>query len=292
MHRAGLIAQGVPETPDLSAAIDSSGVTLQDWGIAAAVIVGGLLLATLLRRATVFLLRRSTFRESVADRLVGRVVYVVTVLVALIYALGVLGVRVAPLLGALGIGGIAVALALQPTIQNLFSGAVLHAQRPIRLGDEVITADIQGRVIDITSRAVVILTNDGETVFIPNSLVLDREIVNLIRHGARRSIVTVGVAYDSDLGHVREVLHTAVAGLPSVLADPPPQVFAGEFAESSVQFDLLVWHEPYEADGRAVRAAVVESVHVALRDAGITIPFPQRTIWRGNSDGALDPPGL
>lgn len=292
MHPAGLIAQGVPETPDLSAAIDSSGVTLQEWGIAAAVIVGGLLLATLLRRAIVYLLRRSTFRESVADRLVGRVVYVVTVLVALIYALGVLGVRVAPLLGALGIGGIAVALALQPTIQNLFSGAVLHAQRPIRLGDEVITADIQGRVIDITSRAVVILTNDGETVFIPNSVVLDREIVNLIRHGTRRSTVTVGVAYDSDLGHVREVLHTAVAGLPGVLADPPPQVFAGEFAESSVQFDLLVWHEPYEADGRAVRAAVVESVHVALRDAGITIPFPQRTIWRGNSDGALDPPGL
>lgn len=292
MHPVGLIAQGVPETPDLSAAIDSSGVTLQDWGIAAAVIVGGLLLATLLRRAIVFLLRRSTFRESVADRLVGRVVYVATVLVALVYALGVLGVRVAPLLGALGIGGIAVALALQPTIQNLFSGAVLHAQRPIRLGDEVITADIQGRVVDITSRAVVILANDGETVFIPNSVVLDREIVNLIRHGTRRSIVTVGVAYDSDLGHVREVLHTAVAGLPGVQADPPPQVFAGEFAESSVQFDLLVWHEPYEADGRAVRAAVIESVHVALRDAGITIPFPQRTIWRGNSDGAPDPPGL
>lgn len=290
MQPAELIAQEIPETPDLSGAIDSSGVALQEWGIAAAVIVGGLLLATLLRRAIVALLRRSTFRESVADRLVGRVIYAATVLIALIYALGVLGVRVAPLLGALGIGGIAVALALQPTIQNLFSGAVLHAQRPIRLGDEVITADIQGRVIDITSRAVMILTNSGETVFIPNSLVLDREIVNLVRHGTRRSTVTVGVAYGSDLGHVRQVLHTAVVATPGVLADPPPQVFAGEFAESSVQFDLLVWHEPNEADRRAVRDAVIESVHVALRGAGITIPFPQRTIWRGDSDSDLDLP--
>jgi small-conductance mechanosensitive channel len=284
MHPATLLAQGVPEAPDLSGAIDSSGVTLQEWGIAAAILVGGVLVATLLRRLIVLLLRRSTFRESVADRLIGRVVYVVTVLVALIYALGVLGVRVAPLLGALGIGGIAVALALQPTIQNLFSGAVLHAQRPIRLGDEVITADVQGRVVDITSRAVVILTNSGETVFIPNSVVLDREIVNLVRHGMRRSIVTVGVAYDSDLGHAREVLHDAVTGVPGVLADPAPQVFAGEFAESSVQFDVLVWHEPHEADRRAVRDAVIESVHVALRSAGITIPFPQRTIWRGDDE--------
>lgn len=285
MHRAALFAQGIPETPDLSGAIDSTGVTVHQWGIAGAILVGGLLLATLLRRAIIALLRRSTFRESIADRLIGRVIYVTTVLIALIYAMGVLGVRVAPLLGALGIGGIAVALALQPTIQNLFSGAVLHAQRPFRLGDEVITADTQGRVVDITSRAVVILTNSGETVFIPNSVVLDREIVNLIRHGMRRTTISVGVAYGSDLARVRSILRTAVVGTRGVLPDPQPQVFAGEFAESSVQFDLLVWHEPSDADRRAVRDAVIENVHVALRDAGITIPFPQRTIWRGESDG-------
>ena len=272
------------ESPDLSGVIDSSGITLQEWGIAVGVLVAGLLLGVVFRRVVIALLRRSSFRESVADLLVGRVVYVTTVLVALIYALNVLGVRVAPLLGALGIGGIALALALQPTIQNLFSGVVLHAQRPLRLGDEVITAEIQGTVIDITSRAVVILSNSGETVFIPNSMVLDREIVNLVRHGMRRTIVTVGVAYDTDLGRAREVLHRALAGTPGVLADPPPQVFAGEFAESAVTFDLLAWHEPGEASRRAVRDAVIEASHVALREAGVTIPFPQRTIWHGDTE--------
>ena len=273
MHRTDLLA--VPtEAPDLSGVLDSSSITLQEWGIASGVLVAGLLLGVLLRRVVIAVLRRSTFRESVADRLVGRVVYVATVLVALVYALGVLGVRVAPLLGALGIGGIALALALQPTIQNLFSGVVLHAQRPLRLGDEVITAEVQGTVIDITSRAVVILNNSGETVFIPNSVVLDREIVNLVRHGIRRTTVTVGVAYDTDLGRAREVLHTAVAATPGVLADPPPQVFAGEFAESSVTFDLLVWHEPNEANRRAVRDAVIEAAHVALREAGHHDPLP------------------
>lgn len=278
-----LLLTGLPEAPDLSEAIDGSGITPLDWGIAAGILAGGVLLGMLLRRVLVLVLRRTTFRESVADRVVGRIISASTILVALVYALGVLGVRVAPLLGALGIGGIALALALQPTIQNLFSGIVLHAQRPLRIGDEIVSGTIQGRVVDITSRAVVILTNSGETVFIPNSVVIDREIVNLLRHGTRRTIVTVGVAYGTDLPHARAVLLDAVAGLPGVLDDPAPQVFAGDFADSSVQLDVLVWHDPGDADRRAVRSAVVEAAHDALRAAGITIPFPQRTIWQGDA---------
>lgn len=280
---ATLLAAGLPEAPDLSGAIDATGLRPLDWALAAAILVAGILLGWLLRRLLALVLRRTTFRESVADRVVGRILHAITALVALVYALDVLGVRIGPLLGALGIGGIALALALQPTIQNLFSGLVLHAQRPLRIGDEIVTGEFQGRVVDITSRAVVVLTNSGETVTIPNSVVIDREIVNLVRHGTRRSIVTVGVAYDTDLARARDVLLAAVVGPDGVLHEPAPQVFAGDFADSSVQLDVLVWHAPGDAQRRAVRGTVVEAVHRALGEAGITIPFPQRTIWQGDA---------
>jgi small-conductance mechanosensitive channel len=192
------------------------------------------------------------------------------------------------LLGALGIGGIAVALALQPTLLNLFSGLMLHAQRPIRLGDEVVTGDIRGTVMDISSRAVVIRTYSGETVYVPNSVVLDREIVNLVKEGCRRTTIVVGVSYQTDLRRAAGVLRDAVATTTGVLADPGPRVLATEFADSSVNFDVDFWHRPDEAAKRRVRSEVAKNIHEALREADIVIPFPQRTLWFADLQRSAD----
>ena len=277
LHAAEALAAA--EGPDLSKAIDPSGLSLVNWSVAAAVLVGGVVLSLLARRSVVSVLRRGTSSHTFAEVLVGRLVQATVIVLAGVYALTALGVQFAPLLGALGIGGIAVALALQPTLENLFAGVVLHAQRPFRLGDEVITSDVRGEVIDITSRAVVIRRNSGEIVYIPNSTVLDREIENLVRHGRRRSTLVVGVAYATDLGRAREVIQAATAGCAAVLERPAPLVLAMEFDDSSVNFQVDFWHRPREAERRKARDEVVEAIHVALRAAGITIPFPQRTVW-------------
>jgi small-conductance mechanosensitive channel len=91
----------------------------------------------------------------------------------LVYALSVLDVRLGPLLGAVGIGGVAVALASQSLLADFFSSVVLQVRRPFRRGDEIATNDCEGRVEEVNFRTVIVRTWDGERAFIPSSKVLN-----------------------------------------------------------------------------------------------------------------------
>jgi small-conductance mechanosensitive channel len=253
-----------------------------NWLIALGLVVGGILVAAAARRVIGRLFRRSSANTDHAENLISRIIQALIMLVVLVYALGAVGVRITPLLGALGIGGIALALALQPALLNLFSGMIIHAQRPLRVGEEIRTGDVQGRVLDVTSRAVVIRTYAGETVYIPNSVVVDREIVNFVRHGHRRSTVRVAVAYGTDLAKARQVIQDAARTAEGVLSSPEVQVFAADFAESGIDFDVDIWHGPGEQTRRQTRDRAVHAIHEALRAADVTIPFPQRTLWFGS----------
>lgn len=277
------------EAPTVADAIGSN-LTPGDWITAIVVVMGVVVASSLVRRGLVRVLRRGTTRAEFAEVLVGRIVQWGLVLLGVTYAMSVLGVRISPLLGALGIGGVAAALALQPMLQNLVAGVVLHAQRPIRRGDEVVSGDVRGTVVDITTRSVMVRTYDDRVVYIPNTVVLEREIENVVRTGARRTTLEVGVAYGTDLDRARRVLDSAVRSVPAVRADPPPRILATAFADSAVTFDLDFWHDPEEATMRATRAEVVHAVHRALAEAGITIPFPQRTLWWGQPAQAAPPP--
>ena len=195
-------------------------------------------------------------------------------------------IEIGPLIGALGITGLAVALALQPVLQNLFAGVVLQTERPIDCGEEIETMDHHGLVLDVTSRATVVQTFDGAVVHIPNSAVLDGAITNHTRNGIRRSIVVVGVAYATDVEHACEVLATAAASVDGVYESPAPEALASEFSDSSIDIEVEYWHDPHEADRRALRSTMVATLREALRDAEIEIPFPQRDLWvRDRGDG-------
>lgn len=281
-----------PESPILDTEILVEAVNPQDsalvnWLIALATLVVGVVVAITAKRAIGRLFRRSQTDTAHVEILVARVVQVIIVMIALIYALGAIGVRISPLLGALGIGGIALALAVQPALLNLFSGLLIHVHRPLKIGEEVKSGDIRGTVIDVTSRAVIIETFDGETAYIPNSIVVDREVVNYVRSGPRRTTLRVGVAYGTDVALARKVLEEAATGVDGVLKTPAVRVFATRFADSSIEFDLDIWHDPGELALRQTRDRVIEAVSQALAAADITIPFPQRTLWFG--EGARSP---
>ena len=270
------------EPEGLADVIDPNELTYVDWLVAGGLLVGGLLVGAGARVLIGRIFRRATASSAHTERLLGRIIQAIILLVAFVYALGSVGVRITPLLGALGIGGIALALAIQPALLNLFSGLIIHAQRPLRIGDEVSTGDIEGQVVDITSRAVIVRSYRGETVFIPNSVVVDREIVNYVRLGRRRTTLVVGVAYGTDVAFARDVIHRAASNVSGVLDQPPPRVYATEFADSSINFDVDVWHDPDEQTRREVRDELVDGIHRALIAAEITIPFPQRTLWFGH----------
>ena len=259
-------------------------ITVEQWLTAAGIVAGSLALAVVAGRVVTALVHRRTANTSLAGALVARLVRWSVVLVGLVYAAGELGIQIGPLVGALGITGLAVALALQPVLQNLFAGVVLQTERPIDCGEEVETMGFKGVVLDVTSRATVIETYDGQVVHIPNSSVLDDAIVNHTRNGVRRSTVTVGVAYASDVAAACDVLARAAADLDGVHASPPPTALAVEFGSSSIDIEVDYWHDPQEAARRGLRSRMVDSLHRSLGDAGFVIPFPQRDVWMRGTD--------
>lgn len=259
-------------------AIETLGrLTPVDWLVAGAIFVGGIIVARIISGLLQRLLNRTPTSEHAA-RLVARFVAYFVVVFAFVYALNSVNVPIAPLLGALGLVGIALAFAFQDILENFIAGLGMQLRRPLRPGDEVMTNEYEGVVRDITLRTVQITTFDGETVYLPNAMVWKNPIVNATARPTRRTTLMVGVAYDTDLDHAKAELERAAAGAEGVLADPAPTARVLEFGESSVDFAVHFWHRPQMAQVWSVRDEVARSIKRRLDEAGIEIPFPQRVL--------------
>ena len=262
-------------------------VTLAEGIQGGAIFLGGILVAILVQRVLVRAIDRGD-----ADRhiglLVGRFLSVVIVSMAGVYALGVLGVRIGPLLGALGVGGIAVAFAAQDILQNLIAGVLLQIRRPLRIGEQVGTGEYEGTVRDVNLRTVVLDTYDGLTVYMPNAEVLKNPIVNYTRTPYNRTDLAIGVTYDTDLQQARRVLLEACGAVADVRDRPAPEAWVHAFGESSIDLVLRYWHPSDIASRWRVRNDVAIAAKSALDAAGITIPFPQRVVWFPGGDGDRD----
>jgi small-conductance mechanosensitive channel len=264
------------------------GLTPADWIKAGAVFAVGLVAAGLLRRAIRRRLHQEDFQPA-TSLVVGRFLAFAVTLVAFFLALSLLGIRLGPAIGAIGIGGIAVALAAQTMLADLIAAVLLQIRRPFRRGDQIESNDHDGRVEEINFRTVILRSFDGQRLYLPASKVLNAPIVNYTQLGRRRSKLPVGVAYDTDLEAAIGVLHETLTRVDGVQRRPAPEVVVTEFGESSINLDLLYWHEPDNATTRRVRSAVAVAVKRALDGAGMEIPFPQRVLRF--SDSSAEPRG-
>lgn len=260
-------------------------VTLSQAAQSAVVFVVGVVLAVALRRALIHVLDREADRH--LGRVLGRFLSIVVVAVGAVYALDILGVRIGPLVGALGVGGIALAFAAQDILQNLIAGVLLQVRRPFRVGDQIGSGDYEGVVDDVNLRTVEITTYDGLTVYVPNGEVLRNPIVNYTRTPLSRTELIVGVTYDTDLERAREVLLDACRQAEGVQRTPPAEAWVHEFGESSINIAVRYWHAADIASRWRVRSGVAIAIKRALDDAGMTIPFPQRTLWFGPGSASL-----
>lgn len=235
------------------------------------------------------LVRWATFHGSPhVGRTLGRFLSVILVGIGLIYALDTVGVRIGPLVGALGIGGIALAFAAQDMLANLISGVMISIRRPIKYGEQIATGEYEGTVEDVNLRTVEIRTYDGSTVLVPNRDLLQNPIVNYTRTPYRRTELVVGVAYDTDLERARQVLLDACCTVGEIREHPPPEAWVFEFGDSSINIALRYWHPADIASVWRVRSAVAIAAKRALDEASMTIPFPQRTLWFGPGNTTLD----
>ena len=264
------------QTEDVTQLVDHVG--WYEWIVAFLIVLLALIGGRLVRRA----LNRGLAKTAVppfATIVLGKTVVYVAVVVGLYFALTVLRLQVGPLIGALGLAGLAIAFAFQDILENFIAGLLMLMRRPIKVGDEMESSGYKGDVNDMTLRAVALDTFDGDRVYIPNSMVWKNPLVNFTETPLRRTTLVVGVAYRTDLDRAQQVLQEAINNVPGVVIPPRATVEFVEFNNSSIDFYVRYWHASDRPSLWAVRDRAGRAMKRALDAAGIEIPFPQRTLW-------------
>lgn len=188
------------------------------------------------------------------------------------------------LLAGLGIGSVAIGFAFKDIFENFLAGIIILLRKEMRIGDFVECEGIEGKVENILVRETHIRKTDDQLVIVPNSILFKNPLRVLTDKDQRRTTIICGVAYGEDVDQARDVIRKAVADSTGVLTDRKPiQIFAQEFADSSINFEVTWWTGSRPIDIRQSRDAVVAAVKRALDDAGIEIPFPYRTLTFGDS---------
>ncbi len=190
------------------------------------------------------------------------------------------GIDVTAWLASAGIIGLAVGFAAKDTLANLFSGIFILADAPYKLGDFIVLdGGERGRVTDIGIRSTRILTRDDVEIIIPNGVIANTKITNASGgpHEKERVRVDVGVAYGSDIDHVREVLMEIAAGCELLSDQPEPRVRFRKLGDSALEFQLMGWIDRPILRGRTIDDLLV-TIYKRFTAEGISIPFPQRDV--------------
>jgi small-conductance mechanosensitive channel len=207
-----------------------------------------------------------------------KLIYYGIIVVTLLAVTTSQGIDLSGLMVAGGIFGIVIGFATQSVVSNAISGIFLMFDRPAKTGDliEIPQNNIYGRLMDITIFSTRIKLFDGSVMRVPNEKVFTSEIRNVSGSEVRRIDATLGIAYKEDIDHAIEVVKKAVDKLPYVLREPAPEIWTEQLADSSVNLKVLTWIPRDEWDN--VGPILLKEIKKDIDDAGIEIPFPQRTI--------------
>ncbi|WP_439121598.1 mechanosensitive ion channel domain-containing protein [Marivita sp.] len=203
-----------------------------------------------------------------------QVIRIAFILGGLVIALDILGAAalLSTILGAAGIIGLAIGFAVRDTVENFIASIMLSIRQPFRPNDQVeIEGDI-GKVIRLTSRATILLSFDGNHIRIPNATVFKSRIVNYTRNDERRFVISLGVAYDTDLARAQDLALQTVSSLPFVIREPAPAVWIEDLGDSAVILQVAGWIRQHETSFLKARSEAWRLCMGAFDHAGIIMP--------------------
>ena len=225
------------------------------------------------------MLKRTDLRSSfkiLCVQLTSLAVWILGILVAATIVFP--GLTPAKALAVLGLGSVAIGFAFKDIFENFFAGVLILWRFPFDPGDFIECGDIVGKVEEIRIRMTLIRRVDGQLIIVPNAKLFKDPVDVLTSWRTRRVTVIAGVAYDEDVDESRSVIQKAVEECETVNKDKPIEIFAQEFASSSINFEVTWWTGPTPLEIRRSRDEIVSAVKKALDEAGIEIPFPYRTL--------------
>lgn len=240
-----------------------------------------LLIATIIAKIIAMSLRKSLADKIRKDQLelIIKFVYALILLIAIVTVTPILGLNLTGLLVAGGILGIVVGFASQKVVSNLLSGLFLIAERPVKIGDQIVVGSIAGFVEDMNVMSTIIRTYDGLYVRIPNETLFTSNITNPVANVARRFEYTISIRYSDDAEKAIQIIRNVIEEHPFALKIPSPRVFVDSLAENGVNIIARVWAP--SSEWMEVKMDLLWKIKVELEKNGIQIPFPQRVLWFG-----------
>lgn len=192
-----------------------------------------------------------------------------------------LGIATTSFIAVLGAAGLAIGLALQGSLSNFAGGVLVMTFKPYKIGDLIESQGHLGVVKAVQIFNTIVISPQNKQIIIPNGIVSNGSIINYTAEGRLRVDLTVGIAYNEDIGAAKSVIMKVLQQHEKVLSDPAPFVGVSELADSSV--NLAVRPFCNAEDYWNVFFDVNEQMKVALDNNNITIPFPQRDVHLSNA---------
>lgn len=256
----------------------SSGVTLWNIILSFAFVIGGFLAARNIRGVMeIGFFERFEMDDGARYAIMSILGYVIvgSGIVIGFSQLGIDWSKLQWIIAALGVG---LGFGLQEIVANFVSGLIILFERPIRVGDFVTIGNLSGTVSNIKIRATTVTDFDNREVLLPNKSIITENVTNwTLKDAVTRIVLTVGVAYGSDIEKVTDILMQAVKSEKDVLEQPSPQVFFLAHGDSSLDFEIRAFVS--QPNNRLPLTHLVNiAINKALADNDIAIPFPQRDL--------------
>lgn len=262
---------GLP-VPDLSSHASQVGLNLL---CALLILLIGIWLAARLANFAQRALQRAKVDVTLSGFL-RNLIYGVLIAVLIVMALQQAGMPSAPLVAALGAGGLAIGLALQGSLSNLAWGVLLVVFRPFQIGDYVTAGGIEGTVEQVNLMHTMLIMPDNREAIVPNAKIGSDAILNANRRGTRRFELKFGIAYHDDTDAVMATILQLLKANPHVLKDPAPGVWIESLAGQTVNLVLRGWSG--SADNSKVQADLLRAIKQQIDAQQISIPVVPREV--------------
>lgn len=187
-----------------------------------------------------------------------------------------LGVATTSFVALIGAATLAIGMAMQGSLANFAGGIVILIFKPFLVDDYIKAQDTEGTVKEIQFFATVIETLNKETIYIPNGILANGNIINYTQQGMLRLNIALGISYEADIKKARAIIMETVGEHSLVLKQPSADVVVTELADSSVNLMVRPWVKPQHKP--AVKAALLEEIKLSLDEHLVEIPYPQTVV--------------
>jgi small conductance mechanosensitive channel len=246
------------------------------------ILVVGIVIIKILRRVITGLMTKTADHDPTLLKFVLDVATWILRAFIFVAVIGALGVETTTFAAAIGAAGIAIGLSLQGSLSNFAGGLLIILFKPFRVGDYIEAQGLGGTVNSIQIFSTRIITPNNQVIYMPNGTLSNNTIKNYSQEPLRRAEIIIGVSYNSDLKHVKNILFDVIRGNDKILTEPAPGIEVKELAESSVNLIVFIWSE--RGDFGKMVSDFYEDTKAAFEKEGIELPFPQRDIHLKSKD--------